>query len=122
LDVSRDLVCIDDLDPLGAEASDRQSLSQDLYHRLITPRGRILDDAEFGLDVRTWLSDDVPANAAALIEEEMLKDQRVASASVTISKTSPDAFAIKVDIETNEDAFALSVDASTAGNSATVTA
>lgn len=120
--MSRDLVCIDDLDPLGAEASDRQSLSQDLYHRLITPRGRILDDAEFGLDVRAWLSDDVPANAAALIEEEMLKDQRVASASVSISKPSPDAFTIQVDIETNDDAFTLVVDVSTAGNSAAVTA
>jgi hypothetical protein len=113
-------LCFDDLDPLGAEASERQSLAQDLYHRLITPRGRILDDAEFGLDVRAWLSGDFPANAGALIEEEMLKDQRVASASVTVSKPNPDAFTIQVAIETDDDAFALTVDVSTAGTSAQV--
>lgn len=100
-------VFLDDLDPMGREASAIEDVGQDLYHRLITRQGTILDDPDFGLDVRLWLSDDVPPSAATMVEEELAKDARVLSVSAKVARPSPDAIEIRADVELSAAAFTL---------------
>lgn len=84
-----DLSCITDIDPAGAEVSEKMLLAQALARRLTTPRGRLIDDANYGYDLNQWLNADVgPAELAQIqsqAQAECLKDERVQSATVTVT-------------------------------------
>jgi hypothetical protein len=86
-DYGTDLSCVFDLDPMGAMVTGRTLLSQALIRRISTPRGRLLDDPNYGFDVTDALGDDVTAADVAQIgsgmDSEFLKDERVVS-SVTV--------------------------------------
>lgn len=88
-DLGSDLSGVADLDPSGAMVSGRSCLSQAIARRLTTPRGRLIDDANYGLDLRAFLNDDLsPADLGrikALAEAECLKDERVRAATVTFT-------------------------------------
>ena len=83
-----DLSCVTDLDPSGAEVSGRLLLGQAIARRLITPRGRLIDDANYGFDLRQFIDDDLgPADIARIqsgIQTECQKDERVLSAIATV--------------------------------------
>lgn len=86
-DYGRDLWCLNDLDPAGAEVSGLQCLAQALYRRLITVRGTLIGDRNYGYDLTQLLNDDLSAadlpRIAASVDAEFLKDERVkASESV----------------------------------------
>jgi hypothetical protein len=104
----RDLLCVDDLDLFGREASEREALVQDLLHRLTTTPGRIINDPDFGLGVSNWLSVGVPSSASARIEAEFLKDDRVLSAAAVVEQVDEDTFTIDVEIDTVDGAFSFS--------------
>ena len=78
-----DLVCVNDIDPLMAETlSDTvQSLAQDSFHRITTPRGGLPDDPNYGIDIRAMLNVGVTQSAqrsiASAISGELLKDDRI---------------------------------------------
>lgn len=82
-----DLAGIDDLTPSMAEVSGRTALAQSLARRLITPRGALIYDVNFGYDLNQWVNADVAQSDVSQIQgyirQEMLKDQRVISAQVT---------------------------------------
>jgi hypothetical protein len=82
-----DLYGVFDIDPMGATVSGRLLLSQALVRRITTPRGRLLDDPNYGYDVAGELSDDVTdadiATIAATMDAEFLKDERIVSSSTT---------------------------------------
>jgi hypothetical protein len=88
-----DLICPSDLDPRLAETdtNSNASLSQDLFHRITTPRGGLIDDPDYGIDLRGKLSvGQTPQQIQALqgeIEAECRKDDRVndVQAVVTVS-------------------------------------
>lgn len=87
----RDLVCIDDLDPRGSETdpASLEALAQDLYHRVITARGRLPDDPDYGLDLIEFLhrpttQTELLAMAGA-VTAEMRKDDRVTDAETTLT-------------------------------------
>ena len=98
-----DLSCTDDLTPDVAEldGSDPTIVAQAIYRRLITPRGRLLDDPDYGFDVRGLLHR--PTTQTDLfgmqgqIRNEIRKDDRVDTdgLSVTVIMTS----AVQLDIE-----------------------
>jgi hypothetical protein len=71
------------------EVTGRPLLIEALLRRLVTPRGALLGDRDYGTDVREWLNDDVDvagaARLGAAIGAELAKDQRVRSASATAS-------------------------------------
>lgn len=66
----------------------RVCLAQALVRRLTTPRGRLIDDANYGFDLRSYLDDDLGvgdlARVRAGIDAECLKDERVSAASSTV--------------------------------------
>lgn len=76
-----DLSCIDDLTDAMLETSGRILLGQAIARRLITPRGGLIDDPNYGFDVRDYLNDDIgPGDLARLqagVNAEAVKDERV---------------------------------------------
>jgi hypothetical protein len=86
----RDLVCVTDLTPTLEETdpTTTQSLAQDIYHRITTERGSLVDDPDFGEDVRGYLSSaTTPRELFAIggrLEAEILKDDRVRSVTVDV--------------------------------------
>lgn len=87
-----DLVCVDDLDPMGSETtSDFQTLQQDVYHLLIEDAGSNLDDLSRGIGVESLLngSNINIADIQHLIDTELTKDDRISTCTtkVTIGDT-----------------------------------
>jgi hypothetical protein len=86
----RDLVCVDDLTPTLEETdpTTTASLAQDIYHRITTERGSLVDDPDFGEDVTGYLSTANTARAllsiAGRLEAEILKDDRVSTVVVEL--------------------------------------
>lgn len=82
-----DLSCIDDLTPNLDEVSGRVVGLQAALRRLTTGRGMVLDAPNDGVDLRDFLSGEVTnqtkARMRALIEGELVKDERFFSATVT---------------------------------------
>ena len=89
-DLGTDVFAVSDLDASFRLVSGRQALAQAIARRLSTRRGELAvigDDPDYGLDVRDFLNDDVGAvgtfEIEAAVSAEVLKDERVASATVT---------------------------------------
>ena len=87
----RDLVCFDDFTP-GLDETDPTtdaSLAQDNYHRLITAPGTLPDDLDYGKDLLGYLSQGTAPSDILLIqgdiETELLKDDRNAEVSATVT-------------------------------------
>lgn len=86
-----DLSCTLDLDPLLAEVDPASPMAivEATIRRFVTPRGGLLDDANYGLDVRAHCNRgitqrDLRALAGAL-QGEAQKDDRVAKANVSLT-------------------------------------
>lgn len=71
-----------------ATVSGRLCLAQALARRIITPRGALIDDPNYGTDITDFLDDDVPApvltQLAGNIDAEFLKDERVVASQSTV--------------------------------------
>jgi len=87
ISLGSDLSCVGDLDLTGREVSEKLCLVQALARRLITPRGRLIDDPNYGYDLSQWLGSDIgPVDIAQiqhLTRAEVMKDERLQSATVT---------------------------------------
>jgi hypothetical protein len=84
-----DLSCVFDLDPAMAEISGRLLLAQACARRIITPRGGLIDDPNYGYDITQFLNDDLSpsdlARIASGIDGELVKDERVFASSTTVN-------------------------------------
>lgn len=89
----RDLSCLHDLSPTMDEIEGVEVLEQDLVHRLQTPRGQLVDDADYGKDAASLMSEGLsPLELAGLprqLEAELRKEDRVSA--VTSESTRVDA-------------------------------
>jgi hypothetical protein len=90
-----DLSCESDLDRNFGTVSGRLLLSQALVRRIITPRGMLFYDPNYGYDITSEVSDDLlPADLGRIGQEmdaEFLKDQRVISSITQVTTvTAPD--------------------------------
>ena len=76
-----------DLDVYAPPVSGTAALAQALAHRLVTPRGTLLDDLAYGFDVRAFLNDALNESDLRDIEngaaEECRADERVDDARIT---------------------------------------
>jgi len=76
-----DFDCTNDLNPALTLISGRLLLAQALYHRLITPRGGLFYDPNYGLGIQSYLNAGLTAPQIArigsLCDAEYLKDDRV---------------------------------------------
>lgn len=82
-DYGLDLVCKDDMPLNAAEVSGVQNVAQAIYRRLITPRGGVIDDPNYGTDISALIDDVQTSRQAAIIAQqidvEAMKDERVLS-------------------------------------------
>lgn len=86
LGLGTDISCTDDIDPTFRLVSGQRCLAEALYRRLITPRGTLLGDPEYGFDLRGLLNDDElsPFQVGAGVEAELRKDPRVREVLVEV--------------------------------------
>jgi hypothetical protein len=89
VDFGTDLSCVSDLTPNMAEVSGNTVLAQAIARRLITPRGRLIDDPNYGYDLSAFLNADLgPGDVGKItanVYAECLKDERVLDAQVSVS-------------------------------------
>lgn len=103
-----DLVCVDDVDTRLSETSDDklESLAQDLYHRVTTPRGALIDDPDYGDDVTAYLSGDAQPGDLISIEgrlaSECRKDDRVDRIVVTVTAPEPNTLHVELFVTPND--------------------
>jgi phage baseplate assembly protein W len=86
-DFGTSVSCVFDLEATGQLITGYQVLSEALARRITTPRGRLLDDPNYGYDITGEVDDDVSAadvaEIAANMDAELEKDERVISSVTT---------------------------------------
>lgn len=111
-DFGTDLSCVDDLDPYMLEVSGIDVVSQAILRRLTTTRGMLIDDPDYGLNVRDYLSATMDAKELTImqsqLEAELLKDERILSVESTASMVLRTA-TIKLLVEVGEGPFSLTL-------------
>lgn len=89
VDYGFDLSCTTGIDPRGATVSGRILVAQAIFRRLITPRGRLIGDPNYGTDITEFINDDTNKTGIAVlrasIKAECRKDERVDDVSVSIT-------------------------------------
>lgn len=84
-----DLGGIEDIDPGGTEVTEWLALGQAIARRILTPRGRLIDDPWYGMTVRDWMNEGVTelkiVQLQTAIRLEVRKDERVVDAEVVCS-------------------------------------
>ena len=84
-DFGHDLSCTSDLAESMLEVDGWTTLAQALYRRLTTPRGRLLDDPSYGMDLTALVDDGLTSGdlrrIGSQIDGELLKDERVLASS-----------------------------------------
>ena len=96
-----------------------ENLAEALARRLITPRGGLFYDPDYGTDLRVYLGE--PITDALIYEIERVaaleaeKDPRVEAATATITRAGVDGLRLRLDVTTAEEPFrfVLRVDALT---------
>lgn len=90
-DLGTDISCVDDLAPSFATVSGTLALSQAIARRLITPRGGLFYDEDYGIDLRAYLNAGIARGTGfafrlgAQIEAECLKDERVETVAAAVT-------------------------------------
>ena len=87
VDFGTDWSCVMDLDGAGRSISGITVVSQAVARRITTPRGWVIDDQNYGMNVGDYLSQGVSAQdmprVQAEVYTEILKDERVLNVTVT---------------------------------------
>lgn len=112
IDAEHDVSTFPDLDPTFAEVHGTRAVAEAIARRLMTPRGTLDYDPDYGFDVRELLSAAVDERrlfwVRAEIEAEAEKDERVRGATATLERTA-DAIVVTLALETAEGPFRLTL-------------
>jgi len=104
LGYGRDLSCVTDITETLEEVDpfSVQGLGEALLRRLITPRGSLPDDADYGIDIRGYCNRALTRQDLLALEgeirAELAKDDRVAQVQPTVTWASP-SLNVKVMVE-----------------------
>jgi phage baseplate assembly protein W len=112
VDYGYDVGCLDDFTEECRPVTGRRLLAEALVRRLTTPRGMVIDDPDYGTDVREYLKDGLTPRELARMRAEILaelrKDERVV---VTIASldfvSSTGSLTIGLVVEATEEALRL---------------
>lgn len=115
VDFGTDFAWTDDFDPRMPKVSGLTLLRQALMRRLVTSRGTLFYDPEYGTDMTQFMNAETnPKIVEQAAENELLKDERVLGATVTVLRTAtspnqPVQVSLKITVETQEGPFSFSV-------------
>lgn len=92
-----------------------KNLAEAIARRLITPRGQLFYDPNYGLDVRQYLNealtDEIRYEIETLVAAECEKDERVLAADVRVlNGETARNIQLAISLETAEGPFALVID------------
>jgi phage baseplate assembly protein W len=108
-DLGTDISCVTSLDPACKEVTGRLCLLQALARRLSTPRGRLINDPNYGFDLTQYINDDVSpldlARIKAGAEAECLKDDRVLGVDITLTLSLAGVLLVAIVVTDIEGAF-----------------
>jgi hypothetical protein len=99
-----DLSCVTDCDAVFSELQPGSPLiiAQAGVRRLITPRGAVLDDSDFGFDTRSYCNRGVTQQDLRTLQTrcaaELLKDERTAQADVEVTLEAARELTIKAQL------------------------
>lgn len=106
-----DLKILPDLDPIPKLQGGRRNLAEALAKRLTTPRGGLFYDPSYGKDIRLLLNETLTEarlrQEEAEIEAEIEKDERIESASATLTVVNQERLKVKIECQTRAGPFAL---------------
>lgn len=103
--------CFEDMDQFGGETVDElEDLTQDLYHRLIEPRGSNIDDPERGLGIEEMLSGAIDGSLKSKIEIELARDPRVVAVAAAITEIEAGSYRVAIDVAVDEGELGLVLD------------
>lgn len=98
-----DLWCTDDITPDALElpGDDSRIVAQAAYRRLITPRGALIGEDDYGIDVTSYLhrgmNPQTQRELEGVIKGELLKDDRIdPSLSVVVAYPNPSRIDITI--------------------------
>ena len=90
-DYGTDCAATTDLDPYFTLVSGATVVAQSLARRLQTPPGGLVDDPDYGYDLRSWVNRGMTTRESfeltQRVEAECMKDERVSSVVVSLATT-----------------------------------
>ncbi len=117
-DLGYDLDCTDDLTLEMREVSGPVALAQNVHRRLSTPRGMVIDAPDYGKDLREYLHRGLTATERAAIpgevRAEVLKEERISSATVRVVAFSHEEMELEIFCESAEGPFSLTLNVTAA--------
>lgn len=114
-DYGTDLACVSDFTDECGQVAGQRLLAEALVRRLSTPRGMVIDDPDYGTDLRQYLGLEYTARTAAKLvadaRSECLKDERVFLCTPFVSDYSlaTRTITLVVAVESSDDAFSLTM-------------
>jgi hypothetical protein len=120
-----DLSCVTDCDSKFSElpANSPLIIAQAIVRRFLTPRGALLDDNDYGLDLRGYCNRGVTQQDLRTLQSrcvaEAQKDERVQSITIDVEMTGSNSLSVRaqltpVDPRTAQFRFVIAVDSETA--------
>jgi len=108
--------CVTDLVMPSTMATGFRVVAEAIARRWSTPRGRLIDDPDYGYDVTGMVGDTLDtrglARLATALAHEAEKDERVKTAQVTVALAGDSMLIVTGSIETSEGPFKLVVSVS----------
>lgn len=117
-----ELSCTSDIDPNGSMVTGTRAVAEALFRRLITPRGRVIDDPNYGTDLRQFINDDTTKSSTMALQstvvQECLKDERVLQCTCTAT-LARSILTVKINFTTADGPFVFVVSVDTAADGGT---
>ena len=92
--------CVSDLNGRGETVKGLRAIAESIARRLTTPRGRLIGDPNYGIDVTEYLNADLSrrdvAELRSAIISECLKDERVEEITVEVTIDASDKMTIAI--------------------------
>ena len=108
-DFGTDLSATDDLDAGAREVAGDELVGEAIYRRLTTARGTLIDDPDYGLDVRSFVQAGLTSGRlveiAGLIRVELAKDETIGDTAVNVDQLGDGTLEAKVEVLTAEGPF-----------------
>lgn len=88
IDYGTDVSCVSDFSAESLEVSGLQVVGEAIARRLTTPRGWLIDDLDYGTDLREYLGIEYTSRVQSKIigdtKAECLKDERIQSVAASV--------------------------------------